>query len=162
MFLGQLAHLASKDNGDKSMPVTQHKPDDVYGHGLQDPQDRVKARLLEAQSPAGESDAPIGTTSEADVISCIGMNRETIQPPRDERFPARVLKEMSGPPTFHSEGRGPWRHGPLTRWLPALSTGTALPRDHASYRPARHRLERAPRHASLSGGAYIRLVALQP
>src|SRR5262249_16225806 len=103
MFLGQLAHLASKDNGDKSMPVTQHKQDDVNGQGLEDPDDRVKARLLEAQSPAGESDAPIGTTSEADVISCSGMNRETIQPPRDERFPARVLKEMSGPPTSCSD-----------------------------------------------------------
>jgi hypothetical protein len=102
-FLGQLAYLALKDNGDKSMPVKQPKPEDVYGEGLQDPHDMVKARLLEAQSPAGESDPPVGITSEADVVSCIGMNRETIQPSRDERYPTRVLKEISRPPTSCSD-----------------------------------------------------------
>jgi len=46
--LGQLAYLVSKDKGDNSIPVKQPKPEDVYGEGLQDPHDTVKARLPEA------------------------------------------------------------------------------------------------------------------
>jgi hypothetical protein len=48
---GSTAYPEVKTDGDKSMPLKQKMPEDVYGIVLQDPRDRVKAILPEPQSP---------------------------------------------------------------------------------------------------------------
>jgi hypothetical protein len=52
MFLGLMAYLDPKGEGDNSMPVNQ-QPGPVPGTACwEDPRDMVKARLPEPQSPA--------------------------------------------------------------------------------------------------------------
>src|SRR5262249_22554805 len=52
MFLGRLAYLDGKPEGDKSMPAKRWPSGGVQGGVPQDPRDMAKAGLLEAQSPA--------------------------------------------------------------------------------------------------------------
>jgi hypothetical protein len=52
MFLGHLAYLDGKPEGDKSMPGKRWSSGGVQGGVPQDPRDMAKAGLLEAQSPA--------------------------------------------------------------------------------------------------------------
>jgi hypothetical protein len=51
-------YLARKLNGDQSMSGKQEMTENVYVMVLQDPRTTVKARLLEAQSPAVELHTP--------------------------------------------------------------------------------------------------------
>ena len=48
MFLGRLAYLEGKPEGDKSMPGKRWPSGGVQGGVLQDPRDMAKAGLLEA------------------------------------------------------------------------------------------------------------------
>ena len=52
MFLGHLAYLDGKPEGDKSMPGKRRPSGGVQGGVLPDPRDMAKAGLLQAQSPA--------------------------------------------------------------------------------------------------------------
>ena len=52
MFLGRLAYLDGKPEGDKSMPGKRWPSGGVQGGVLRDPHDMAKAGLLEVQSPA--------------------------------------------------------------------------------------------------------------
>jgi hypothetical protein len=52
MFLGRLAYLDGKPEGDKSMPGKRWPSGGVQGGVLRGPRDMAKAGLLEAQSPA--------------------------------------------------------------------------------------------------------------
>ena len=52
MFLGRLAYLEGKPEGDKSMPGKRWPSGGVQGGVLQDPRDMAKAGLLEAWFPA--------------------------------------------------------------------------------------------------------------
>ena len=99
MFLGHLAYLDGKPEGDKSVPGTRRLPGGVQGGALQDPHGMAKAGLPEAQSPAvnvrtRRNDAwnrcrvvswhePVGRDSLRDV----------------ERRSVRAVKEMRGRPT---------------------------------------------------------------
>lgn len=57
--MGHPNYLEPKGEGDQSMSGKRGTPEDAYGqYAPQDPRDRVKAGLLEAQSPAVEGDAP--------------------------------------------------------------------------------------------------------
>ena len=51
LFLGLMAYLDAKARGDKSMPGKRWSSGGVQGDVPQDPRDRAKAGLLEAQSP---------------------------------------------------------------------------------------------------------------
>src|SRR5258708_33282893 len=51
MFLGRLAYLDGKPEGDKSMPGKRWPSGGVQGGVPQDPRDMAKAGLLQAQSP---------------------------------------------------------------------------------------------------------------
>jgi hypothetical protein len=51
MFLGRLADLDGKPEGDKSMPGKRWPSGGVQGGALLDPRDMAKAGLPEAQSP---------------------------------------------------------------------------------------------------------------
>jgi hypothetical protein len=54
------------------MPLKQRSAKDVYADALQGPRDKVKAKLLESQLPAGVITAPIDTTSEVDAsLNCV-------------------------------------------------------------------------------------------
>ena len=50
--MGHPAHLDVKTEGDRSMPGKRETPEDAESRVLQDPRDKVKAKLLEPQSPA--------------------------------------------------------------------------------------------------------------
>jgi hypothetical protein len=52
MFLGRLAYLEGKPEGDKSMPGKWWPPGGVQGGVLRGSRDMAKAGLPEAQSPA--------------------------------------------------------------------------------------------------------------
>jgi hypothetical protein len=99
VFLGHLAYLDGKPEGDKSMPGTRWPPGGVQGGAPQDPRGMAKAGLPEAQSPAvnvrtRRNDAwnrcrvvsrhePVGRDSLRDA----------------ERRSVREVKEMRGRPT---------------------------------------------------------------
>ena len=98
MFLGRLAYLDGKPEGDKSMPGKRRPSGGVQGGAPQDPRGMAKAGLLQAQSPVvnvrtRRNDAwnrcrvvprhePVGRGSLRDA----------------ERRSARAVKEMRGRP----------------------------------------------------------------
>jgi hypothetical protein len=102
MFLGRLAYLDGKPEGDKSMPGKRWPSGGVQGGVPQDPRDMAKAGLPEAQSPAVKV-----RTRRNDA-----WNRCRVMPRREpvsqgslrdaERRPARAVKEVSGRPASRS------------------------------------------------------------
>jgi hypothetical protein len=102
MFLGRLADLEGKPEGDKSMPGKRWPSGGVQGGVPQDPRDMAKAGLLEAQSPAVN----------VRTLRNDAWNRCRVMPwhesvgwgsPRDAgRRPVRAVKEMSGRPVSRS------------------------------------------------------------
>jgi len=57
-FLGPMADLDPKGEGDRSLPANHRARPDVWGGAVGDPRDMAKAGLLEAQSPGDESSRP--------------------------------------------------------------------------------------------------------
>src|SRR5215813_12920499 len=102
MFLGRLAYLDGKPEGDKSMPGKRWPSGGVQGGVPQDPRDMAKAGLLEAQSPV----VNVRTLrNDAWNRSRVMSRREPVSRGslRDAgRRPARAVKEMSGRPTSRS------------------------------------------------------------
>ena len=102
MFLGRLAYLEGKPEGDKSMPGKRWPPGGIQGGAPRDPRDMAKAGLLQAQSPAvnvrtHRNDAwnrcRVRSWHEPVGQDCL----------RDaERRPVRAVKEMSGRPVSRS------------------------------------------------------------
>ena len=98
MFLGRLAYLDGKPEGDKSMPGKRRPPGGVQGGVPQDPRDMAKAGLLEVQSPA----VNVRTLRNDAWNRCRIVSRH--EPVgrgslRDAgRRPVRAVKEMSGRP----------------------------------------------------------------
>jgi hypothetical protein len=102
MFLGRLAYLDGKPEGDKSMPRKRWPPGGVQGGVPQDPRDMAKAGLLEAQSPAVN----------VRTLRNDAWNRCRIVPRHEPvgrgslrdagRRPVRAVKEMSGRPVSRS------------------------------------------------------------
>jgi hypothetical protein len=102
MFLGRLAYLDGKPEGDKSMPGKRWLPGGVQGGVSQDPRDMAKAGLLEAQSPAVN----------VRTLRNDAWNRCRIVPRHEPvgrgslrdagRRPVRAVKEMSGRPVSRS------------------------------------------------------------
>ena len=85
------------------MPVKRRPPEASVGGASQDLRQMAKAGLPAAQSPAGESDAPIGMTPETDArpMPCHEpWGRGNLH--GTGRRPARAVKEMSGRPTSRS------------------------------------------------------------
>jgi hypothetical protein len=75
-FLGLMANLDPKGEGDNSMPSDNGHREGVEGGSLSDPRDMAKAGLPKAQSPAGKTCGPAGKTPETGAASCVGMNPE--------------------------------------------------------------------------------------
>src|SRR5262249_8102587 len=102
MFLGHLAYLDGKPEGDKSMPGKRRASGGVQGGVLQDPRDMAKAGLFQAQSPV----VNVRTLRNDAWNRCRVMSRhESVG--RDSlrdagRRPARAVKEMSGRPVSRS------------------------------------------------------------
>src|SRR6476660_3005075 len=99
MFLGHLAYLDGKPEGDNSMPGKRWPSGGVQGGVPQDPRDMAKAGLLEAHSPEVKV-----TTRRNDA--CYRRRPMPGHEPWDRapfvvRNPAqmRAVKEMSGRPT---------------------------------------------------------------
>src|ERR1039457_4340921 len=96
MFLGHLAYLDGKPEGDKSMPGKRWPSGGVQGGVPQDPRDMAKAGLLEAQSPV----VNVRTRRNDAWNRCRVMPRhESVGRGslRDaERRSVRAVKEMSG------------------------------------------------------------------
>ena len=98
-FLGLMAYLDPKGEGDKSMPENQRPGSVVRDGALGDPRDMAKAGLLEAQSPEDASSHPperhlkpvpaLSWWSKSGRGNLRGAGR----------CPARAFKEMSGAPT---------------------------------------------------------------
>ena len=102
MFLGRLAYLGGKPEGDKSMPGTRRPSGGVQGGVPLDPHGMAKAGLLEAQSPA----VNVCTIRNDAWNRCRIVSRH--EPVgrgslRDAgRRPVRAVKEMSGRPVSRS------------------------------------------------------------
>jgi hypothetical protein len=111
MFLGHLAYLDGKPEGDKSMPGKRWPPGGVQGGVPQDPRDMAKAGLPEAQSPA----VNVRTLRNDAWNRCRVMSGHEpvgLDNPRDaERRPARAVKEMSGRPVSRSTRTTKTHHG---------------------------------------------------
>ena len=111
MFLGHLAYLDGKPEGDKSMPGKRRPSGGVQGGVPLDPHGMAKAGLLEAQSPV----VNVRTLRNDAWNRCRVMPRH--EPVgrgslRDaERRPARAVKEMSGRPTSCSTRTMKTYHG---------------------------------------------------
>lgn len=99
IFLGLMAHLDPKGDGDQSMPENQ-RPGSVARDGaLRGPRDKAKAGLPEPQSPVDESSHPSERLLKPMPcpVTALMHGRHTF---RDMgRCPMRTLKEMSGAPT---------------------------------------------------------------
>ncbi|MBT2407545.1 MULTISPECIES: transposase [unclassified Streptomyces] len=99
IFLGLMAHLDPKGDGDQSMPENQ-RPGSVARDGaLRGPRDKAKAGLPEPQSPVDESSHPSERLLKPMPcpVTALMHGRHTF---RDMgRCPVRTLKEMSGAPT---------------------------------------------------------------
>ena len=80
-FLGLMAYLDPKGEGDKSMPGNQRPCPGVWGGALRDPRDMAKAGLPESQSPEDASSASAGKTPETGAVPCAGMSKWPVQPP---------------------------------------------------------------------------------
>ena len=59
MFLGRLAYLDGKPEGDKSMPGKRWSSGGVQGDVPRDPRDTAKAGLLEVQFHAANGSLPL-------------------------------------------------------------------------------------------------------
>ena len=71
-FLGLMADLDPKGEGDNSMPGNQRSCPGVWSDASGDPRDMAKAGLPEAQSPEGANVTPAGKTPETGAASCAG------------------------------------------------------------------------------------------
>jgi Transposase DDE domain len=97
-FLGLMAYLDPKGEGDNSMPGKQRPCPGVWNGALRDPRNMAKAGLPEPQSPAGlNRNLPERRLKPVPCpASAISGGRCIL---RDaERCPVRVFKEMSGEP----------------------------------------------------------------
>src|SRR5712691_10446864 len=98
MFLGHLAYLEGKPEGDKSMPGKRWPSGGVQGGVPRDPRDMAKAGLLQAQSPA----VNVRTHRNDAWNRCRVMSRHEPVGRGSlwdaELRPARAVAEMSGRP----------------------------------------------------------------
>jgi hypothetical protein len=97
-FLGLMAYLDPKGEGDNSMPGKQRSCLGVRGEALWDPRDMAKAGLLVSQSPEGATARPperrLKPAPHPVPVSSAGRCNL-----RDaERCPMRVFKEMNVEP----------------------------------------------------------------
>jgi transposase len=98
-FLGPIAYLEPKGEGDKSMPGNQRPGPDVRDGALGEPRDRAKAGLPESQSPGdGSSHPPERHPMPVPALRClVVIGRRNLR--GQERCPVREFKEMGGTPT---------------------------------------------------------------
>ncbi|QST85068.1 hypothetical protein SRIM_037465 [Streptomyces rimosus subsp. rimosus ATCC 10970] len=99
IFLGLMAHLDPKGEGDQSMPENQRAGSVARDGALRGPRDKAKAGLPEPQSPVDESSHPSERLLKPMPcpVTALMHGRHTF---RDMgRCPLRALKEMSGAPT---------------------------------------------------------------
>ncbi|MFY1652012.1 IS701 family transposase [Solwaraspora sp. WMMB762] len=94
-----------KVNGDKSMPGNQWPGSGVRGGALGDPRDMAKAGLPEVQSPVDVTSHPPERRLKPVSRSVAVMKHSRGNLRNAKRCPARVFKEMSGPPTSRSDVR---------------------------------------------------------
>ena len=112
MFLGLMANLDPKGEGDSSMPGKQRPCPGTRSGVLRDPSDMVKARLPESQSPEDATFRPSERylkpapcpASESALIRCNLRGAE--------RLPVRGFKGMSGAPKslYHVWQGRTWDH----------------------------------------------------
>lgn len=98
MLLGQLPYRMAKALRDKSMVVKQGPGEHARPDALQGPRDKVKAGLLEPQSPAMERHIPrhgmLGRGRQNRVVSLSLPETSSA-----ERRPMRLFKGTNGGPT---------------------------------------------------------------
>src|SRR5215471_9176113 len=99
MFLGLMAYLELKGEGDRSMPGNRRPGPGVRDGASRDPRDMAKAELPELQSPVDARTHP--PERRLKPVPCLAR---VSQPGRRnlrgmERLPVREFKEMSGAPT---------------------------------------------------------------
>jgi hypothetical protein len=104
-FLGPMAYLEPKGEGNRSMPGNQWPGLDVGDGVLGDPHDMAKAGLPESQSPEEESSPP----PERRLKPVPALRRGSLLLAATfgamERCPVRTFKEMSGTPKSCSHVR---------------------------------------------------------
>jgi hypothetical protein len=97
-FLGLMAYLDPKGEGDNSMPGKQRSCSGIWNDALRGPRDMAKAELPVSQSPEGETWHPPERCLEPaprPVLVCPGGRYNLWEV---ERCPMRAFKEMSGEP----------------------------------------------------------------
>jgi hypothetical protein len=97
-FLGLMAYLEPKGEGDNSMPGKQRPCPGAWNGALRDPRNMAKAALPESQSPAGPSKIPPERRLKPvpHPVSAFSGGRCNLR--EVERCPVRAFKEMSGEP----------------------------------------------------------------
>jgi hypothetical protein len=92
-FVGPMAYLEPKGEGDSSMPENQRPCPGVWGGALGGPRDMAKAGLPAPQFPEGENGPPVGKTPETDAGPAV------------ERRPGRrILSDAGAMPSEGIEG----------------------------------------------------------
>jgi hypothetical protein len=105
MFLGLMAYLDPKGEGDQSMPANQGPGPGVGDGALGDPRDMAKAELPESQSPEDESSHPSERRLKPMPALLSQWKNDRCNLRSQERCPVRAFKEMSGAPTSRSDVR---------------------------------------------------------
>jgi hypothetical protein len=81
VFLGLMAYLDPKGNGERSMPVKQRPCPGTRSGALRDPSDTVKARLPKSQSPEDANFSSVGNVPETGAVPCVRVSSYRTQPP---------------------------------------------------------------------------------
>jgi hypothetical protein len=97
-FLGLMAYLESKGEGDNSMPGNQWPCPGVWGGALGGPRDMAKAGLPTPQSPEGATPRPTERHLKPTPVLRRHEDVVAVTSRMLERCPVRALKEMSGAP----------------------------------------------------------------
>ena len=91
-FLGPMAYLDLKGEGDHSMPLKRRPCSGVGGGASRDPRDRAKAGLPESQSPGDGRSHPPEMTPGASAVPCPGFVPWPGQPPGRGAMPSEGIK----------------------------------------------------------------------
>jgi putative transposase len=91
-FLGLMAYLDPKGEGDNSMPGKQRPCPGVRNGALRDPRDMAEAGLPAPQSPGDVSSTSAGKTPDTGAMSCIGIEWWPVQPPGRGAMPNKGIQ----------------------------------------------------------------------
>src|SRR5450755_2081271 len=97
-FLGQMAYLDPKGEGNCSMPENRRSGPYGWDDAPGGPRDMAKSGLTKTKSPGMQIHHPPESRLKPAPQPCIGIARWSMQPPGCGRCPTRAFEEMSWTP----------------------------------------------------------------